>query len=220
MTDDATQDLISVKMACSVMYRYKPEQMLWHYEHGLVLQSIYTVGKKYNLPELTVWVKNMYDTKIQADGSILTYRKDEFNLDQINPGKLLFDLYEETGEERYRAAIETLQNQLRKHPRTNSGGFWHKKIYPWHLFMPGMLHSLAIRVILKMSCISLNWCFLIPGMLIPAYCIMLGMNPAVNYGRIQIQDVLRIFGEGQWDGSVWQFWMCWIGFLLPMIIRF
>lgn len=138
MTDDATQDLISVKMACSVMYRYKPEQMLWHYEHGLVLQGIYTVGKKYNLPELTVWVKNMYDTKIQADGSILTYKKDEFNLDQINPGKVLFDLYAETGEERYRAAIETLQNQLRKHPRTNSGGFWHKKIYPWQMWLDGL----------------------------------------------------------------------------------
>ena len=43
------QEPISVMMARSVMNRYKPENVLWHYEHGLVLQSIYAVGKKYNM---------------------------------------------------------------------------------------------------------------------------------------------------------------------------
>jgi unsaturated rhamnogalacturonyl hydrolase len=134
---------LSERMALSVMQRYMPEQVKWHYEHGLVLQSIYAVAEKVNNEAYRQWVKTMYDTKILADGSIATYRSGEFNLDQINAGKLLFDLYaggrgSGGGEQKYRIAIETLRNQLRNHPRTKSGGFWHKQIYPWQMWLDGL----------------------------------------------------------------------------------
>ncbi|GHT54991.1 glycoside hydrolase 105 family protein [Spirochaetia bacterium] len=134
---------ISERMALSVIKRYTPDQVKWHYEHGLVLQSIYALANIVNnagtdAAEYRRWVKSMYDTKIQDDGSITTYRGDEFNLDQINPGKQLFDLYKDTGEQKYRTAIETLRNQLQHHPRTKSGGFWHKQIYPWQMWLDGL----------------------------------------------------------------------------------
>jgi unsaturated rhamnogalacturonyl hydrolase len=129
---------VSESFALSVMKRYTPEQMRWHYEHGLVLQSIYAVADTVNNDEYRQWVKSMYDTKIMDDGSIATYRDGEFNLDQINAGKLLFDLYARTGEEKYRTAIETLRGQLRSHPRTKAGGFWHKKIYPHQMWLDGL----------------------------------------------------------------------------------
>jgi unsaturated rhamnogalacturonyl hydrolase len=113
--------------------------MRWHYEHGLVLQSIYAAapaGEKGE--EIRRRVRAMYDTKIGDDGSIASYRADEFNLDQINPGKALFDLYAATGEEKYRKAIETLGDQLRRQPRTRSGGFWHKQIYPAQMWLDGI----------------------------------------------------------------------------------
>jgi unsaturated rhamnogalacturonyl hydrolase len=136
-TIDRTKN-ISERMALSVMSRYVPEQVQWHYEHGLVIQSILAVGKAVQDPAFGVWAKKMYDTKILADGSINTYKKDEFNLDQINPGKTLFDLYAETKDEKYRKAIEILREQLRNHPRTESGGFWHKQIYPWQMWLDGL----------------------------------------------------------------------------------
>lgn len=106
---------------------------MWHYEHGLVLQSIYAVDKKFE-----PWIKSMYDTKINEDGSINTYKVGEYNLDQINPGKHLFDLYKTTGEEKYRKAADILRAQLETQPRTQSGGFWHKKIYPWQMWLDGL----------------------------------------------------------------------------------
>jgi unsaturated rhamnogalacturonyl hydrolase len=113
--------------------------MRWHYEHGLVLQSIYAAAPSGEAgEEIRRWVKSMYDTKIGEDGGIASYRSDEFNLDQINPGKALFDLYGATGEEKYRKAIELLQDQLRRHPRTRSGGFWHKQIYPAQMWLDGV----------------------------------------------------------------------------------
>ncbi|MDR2484246.1 MAG: glycoside hydrolase family 88 protein [Treponema sp.] len=129
---------VSERMALSVMNRYKPEQVKWHYEHGLALQSIYMVGEKTGNSEYGRWVKAMYDTKIRADGTIGQYREDEYNLDMINPGKTLFRLYRDFGEEQYRAAIETLRGQLRRHPRTSGGGFWHKKIYPYQMWLDGL----------------------------------------------------------------------------------
>ncbi|GHT74940.1 family 88 glycosyl hydrolase [Spirochaetia bacterium] len=129
---------VSERMALSVMKRYTPEQVRWHYEHGLVLQSIWAVAGRVHNDEYRRWVKSMYDTKIMDDGSIATYRDGEFNLDQINAGKLLFDLYADTGEQKYRTAIETLRAQLRSHPRTGNGGFWHKKIYPHQMWLDGL----------------------------------------------------------------------------------
>ncbi|MDR0486786.1 MAG: glycoside hydrolase family 88 protein [Treponema sp.] len=129
---------VSERMARSVMNRYVPEQMQWHYEHGLVLQSIFLLGRKTGQEEFCRYVKEMYDTKITPEGEIRTYREGEFNLDQINPGKSLFLLYKKYGEEKYRKAIEKLREQLRNHPRTDSGGFWHKQIYPRQMWLDGL----------------------------------------------------------------------------------
>ena len=129
---------VSERMARSVMGRYRPEEMRWHYEHGLVLQSIFLLGQRTGQEEFCSYVKSMYDTKITPGGDILTYRESEFNLDQVNPGKVLFLLHEKYGEEKYRVAIEKLREQLRKHPRTKAGGFWHKQIYPWQMWLDGL----------------------------------------------------------------------------------
>ena len=62
----------------------------------------------------------------------------DFNIDHINPGKLLFPLYKKTGDQRYRIALSTLRKQLDWQPRTSEGGFWHKLIYPWQMWLDGL----------------------------------------------------------------------------------
>jgi unsaturated rhamnogalacturonyl hydrolase len=56
----------------------------------------------------------------------------------INTGKLLFGLWRETGDDRYRKAAARLRDQLRVHPRTLDGGFWHKLIYPHQMWLDGI----------------------------------------------------------------------------------
>jgi unsaturated rhamnogalacturonyl hydrolase len=129
---------LSERMARSVMNRYGPEKMQWHYEHGLVLQSIFLLGQYSGQEEFCRYAKMMYDTRISPEGEILSYREDEYNLDQINSGKTLFLLYKKYGGEKYRIAIEKLRRQLYSHPRTKSGGFWHKQIYPWQMWLDGL----------------------------------------------------------------------------------
>jgi unsaturated rhamnogalacturonyl hydrolase len=125
-------------MAQSVMNRYTPEMVKWSYPFGLVLESIFTLGECCGEEEYCRWVKAMYDAAIGEDGGIAGYREDEYNLDMVKPGKTLLLLHKKYGDKKYRTAIESLRGQLRNQPRTKDGGFWHKKIYPWQMWLDGL----------------------------------------------------------------------------------
>jgi unsaturated rhamnogalacturonyl hydrolase len=62
--------------------------------------------------------------------SIRTYSLTDYNIDNINPGRNLLFLYRVTNQEKYKKAAALLREQLKTHPRTSDGGFWHKKILP------------------------------------------------------------------------------------------
>jgi unsaturated rhamnogalacturonyl hydrolase len=124
----------AARMADSILQNYPESKWKWHYEHGLVIQSIAAVGETRFQNIDQKWV----DHFVTADGKIRTYRVGEFNLDQINPGKLLFSVYRRTGDERYAAAIQLLRKQLRDQPRNLSGGLWHKQIYPHQMWLDGI----------------------------------------------------------------------------------
>ncbi|MDY0287857.1 MAG: glycoside hydrolase family 88 protein [Sphaerochaeta sp.] len=130
---------LSLVMARGVKDRYVKGMMRWHYEHGLVIQACLAVGQHYHLEEeFSPWAYSLYDPLIGQDGTIATYRKGEYNLDQINAGRNLFALHDRTGEERFLLAAHRLKDQLVHHPRTLSGVFWHKEIYPWQIWLDGV----------------------------------------------------------------------------------
>lgn len=110
----------------------------WTYDHGVVLKGIESVwyatgdGKYFN------YIRQGMDHYVNADGTIRTYRLDEYNIDNVNNGKVLLLLYKVTGQEKYRKAAALLREQLKTHPRTSEGGFWHKKIYPSQMWLDGL----------------------------------------------------------------------------------
>src|SRR5688572_5529512 len=128
----------SVRMVESTLHRYTLSDALWHYEHGLQVMAIQQVAEVTGEARYMRFVSDWVDTFVQADGGIRTYRVDEYNLDQINAGKLLFGALERTGDERYRKALDLLYEQLKTQPRTKSNGFWHKKIYPYQMWLDGI----------------------------------------------------------------------------------
>lgn len=128
----------SVRMIESTLQRYTPDGFEWHYEHGLQVMAIREVGEAIGEERYLKFSNDWVDSFIQPDGSIRTYRLDEFNIDQINAGKLLFEPYQRTGDERYRKAIELLREQMRQHPRNKANGFWHKQIYPSQMWLDGI----------------------------------------------------------------------------------
>ncbi|KAF0151883.1 MAG: glycosyl hydrolase family 88 [Ignavibacteria bacterium] len=121
-----------------IVYDENPTKQKWNYEQGLMLNAIrqmyyHTKDKKYY-----EYIKRNLDQNVQPDGSITTYKVDEYNIDQIGPGRALLFVYQKTKEERYRKAADLLRHQLSTHPRTKSNGFWHKQIYPWQMWLDGL----------------------------------------------------------------------------------
>jgi unsaturated rhamnogalacturonyl hydrolase len=110
----------------------------WRYETGLFLSGLERIWKNTAKKEYLRYIKKVVDSYIGPDGSIATYKADDYNLDNINSGKVVLALYEETEDPKYRAAATRLMEQLGTQPRTSEGGFWHKKIYPHQMWLDGI----------------------------------------------------------------------------------
>jgi len=128
----------SVHMVESTLQRYTLKDFSWNYDHGLQVMAIQKAGEATGEERYLQFVADWIDHFVQPDGSIRTYRMETYNIDWVNSGKLLFSAYERTGEERYRKAIEHLREQMSSHPRNNARGFWHKKIYPYQMWLDGI----------------------------------------------------------------------------------
>lgn len=110
----------------------------WTYEQGVVLLGITHVWKNTGDQKYFDYIRQTLDRYVADDGTIRTYRVEEYNLDNILLGRMLLLLYRETKEEKYRKAADLVRSQLRKHPRTSEGGFWHKQIYPSQMWLDGL----------------------------------------------------------------------------------
>jgi len=114
------------------------EQPKWEYTNGLICSAFLKVWDRTKEDRFFNYAKSYADSMILKDGTILTYKKTDYNIDRVNPGKFLIELYKNTGDSKYKMAIDTLRDQMRTHPRTSEGGFWHKKIYPNQMWLDGL----------------------------------------------------------------------------------
>lgn len=140
-----SQKPYSVRMADSEMKRNPESWMLdfqkspkWDYCMGLELNAIAQVSKVTHDPVYYNYAKSFADTIIDKAGKIKGYKLEEYNIDRLNSGKMLFPLYEKTKEEKYKKAIDLLRSQMLTHPRTKEGGYWHKKIYTSQMWLDGL----------------------------------------------------------------------------------
>lgn len=122
----------------SIIYDEEAKSRKWNYEQGLMLEAFYQMWLHTSDSTYLRYLKKNLDHYIRPDGSISTYELTEFNIDNIPPGRAALRLYEMTGDAPYQMAADTLRKQLALHPRTHSGGFWHKKIYPYQMWLDGL----------------------------------------------------------------------------------
>ena len=129
---------MSVRTAESVMQRNPDVYGDWDYVTGTVLKGFEAVWRASSDQRFFNYIKNTIDSVVDEQGNIDGYRVEEYNIDQVNPGRVLLFLYKETKEEKYKKAAELVRSQLDGHPRISLGGFWHKQIYPWQMWLDGL----------------------------------------------------------------------------------
>ena len=125
----------SIRVADSLLQRTPCLDERWGYETGVALKGVEHVWKETADARYWQYIRDNMDGFVLPDGTIRTYHFEEYNLDLIPQGRLLLPLYAATHDERYRSAARLLRSQLQSQPRTSDGGFWHKRIYPYQMWL-------------------------------------------------------------------------------------
>ncbi|WP_257669144.1 glycoside hydrolase family 88 protein [Parapedobacter tibetensis] len=110
----------------------------WSYDLGVILKGTEAVWKATGDAKWFDYIQLQMDRYVQEDGTIRSYKREDYNIDFVNNGKVLLLLAQVTGKEKYYKAANLLRDQLRTHPRTSEGGFWHKKIYTHQMWLDGL----------------------------------------------------------------------------------
>ena len=133
------------KMAATVMTVWKDSLFMeagkpvkWAYDQGVVLKGIEGLWYKTGDAKYFNYMQKSMDHFVNDKGEIRTYKQQDHNIDNVLCGRILLTLFNVTGKEKYYKAATTLREQLKTQPRTNEGGFWHKKIYPYQMWLDGL----------------------------------------------------------------------------------
>lgn len=110
----------------------------WVYDSGVILNGMKTLWQATGDRRYYDFIKRGVDAFVNPDGTIKTYKVEEYNLDQVRMGSAVLMLYRVTGDAKYKKAADLIRSQLKTQPRTNEGGFWHKKIYPYQMWLDGL----------------------------------------------------------------------------------
>ncbi|CAJ2509851.1 Uu.00g057510.m01.CDS01 [Anthostomella pinea] len=97
----------------------------------------------YNLTQnetYLAWYRGQIDDAVvQDNGTIKDWNYTFYSLDNYRIGNNILWWYEHTGEEKYKAAAGIIREQLNRHPRTATGGFWHRSpTYPNQMWLDGI----------------------------------------------------------------------------------
>lgn len=114
------------------------EPWKWNYELGTLLDGMDAVWANTADKRYFLYIRDSVDPFIGADGSIATWKKNDYTLDNVLLGRQLLLLYEVTREPKYYLAARQLRQQLAHQPRNSSGGFWHKGTYPNQMWLDGL----------------------------------------------------------------------------------
>jgi unsaturated rhamnogalacturonyl hydrolase len=139
----AQQKPLSQQVAATVLNIWKDSLPIgglnkWSYDMGVVLKGFEGIWMNTGDVKYFNAIQGKMDYFVQNDGTIKGYEAEEYNIDHVNNGKLVLLLYRVLGKDKYKKAADALRNQLRTHPRTKEGGFWHKKIYTNQMWLDGL----------------------------------------------------------------------------------
>lgn len=121
----------------------------WNYIDGCMITALLCASEITGEAKYADFAEKFIDYYVFEDGTIRGYSKEKYNLDDVNEGKVLFELYEKTGKEKYKKAIFLLESQLEEQPRTITGNFWHKQIYPNQIWLDGLYMGQVFSTLFK-----------------------------------------------------------------------
>ncbi len=126
------------KMAATVLQQWPVATYdQWAYEEGTLLDGMAAEWHVTANDDDFVYIKAAVDKYVTPDGTILGFKAGTHTLDDIEMGRAVLFLYRVTQDAKYARAAKFLHDQLDQQPRTASGGYWHKQVYPNQMWLDG-----------------------------------------------------------------------------------
>ncbi len=129
------------KAACdTLMRKFAPANLppvgRFHYHQGVFLSGMQKTYRLCGERKYFDYIKGWVDAMIDENGCIRQYDKGQ--MDDIMPGLLLFDLYRETSDPRYKKALDQLMDDMLHYRRDPQGGYWHKSDLKDQMWLDGL----------------------------------------------------------------------------------
>ncbi|MBP2160381.1 MULTISPECIES: glycoside hydrolase family 105 protein [Asticcacaulis] len=122
----------------SYLTHFQPQKSLWGYEDGVVWAGILTLFDATGDRAFLDYILEDMQAHVTGDGALPAFQPKPYNIDMIRAGAILLPLHRETGQSRFRKAMDTQFAPLKDYPRTRSGNYWHKARYPWQVWLDGL----------------------------------------------------------------------------------
>lgn len=127
--------------ACDTMMRKfeaseLPPKGHFHYHQGVFLSGMYQTWQKCKEDRYFQYIKDWVDSVIDENGEIHIFHPKD--MDDIQPGILLYPLWEQTGERKYKTALDKLIGCFETYPVNKEGGRWHKDVCPNQMWLDGL----------------------------------------------------------------------------------
>lgn len=145
------------RLACDTIMRREAPDELWpkgamFYIPGVFLSGMQRVWHLTGEQKYFDYIKAYFDSVLAPDGSLygvcheleipdtegISYNRRALTmLDCKQPCVLLYDLYDETGDEKYMKPIKTIGQSMYFWPVNQHGGYWHMMTQPHQMWLDG-----------------------------------------------------------------------------------
>lgn len=113
-----------------------PPKGHFHYHQGVFLSGVYSNYLLCKEEAYFRYIKDWVDAMMDEEGKL--FECGEHHLDDIQPGNLIFPIYERCGDEKYKKALDYLMEQINTYPKNPEGGFWHMQMFPNQMWLDGL----------------------------------------------------------------------------------
>ena len=133
--------LAYAQAACETMMRKfaapdLPPRGHFHYHQGVFLSGMYQTYQLCGDERYFSYIKDWIDSVFDENGAI---RECNFaDLDDIQPGILIFPILDKTGDPYYQKCLESVYEEVKHIPRNSLGGYWHKCRLPDQMWLDGL----------------------------------------------------------------------------------
>ena len=110
----------------------------WNYKNDLCVTGAAMLADATGSPRWNRYILDAAKWLVDEEGRVANWKEYEHNIDKVSFGKSLRILRDLTGDGRYGRGVERAYAFLEHYPRTSTGNFWHKDIYPDQVWLDGL----------------------------------------------------------------------------------